>query len=81
MQQSPALTSGHGASAKMNGFGDFTQVILHQRNVGGLYGGVGADCAHGNANCRGGHRRRVVHAVADYANLLVLGDLRMRSIF
>ena len=36
------LDDAHGAAPKMDGVGDFAQIVIHQRHVGGFDGGVAA---------------------------------------
>jgi hypothetical protein len=48
--------------------GNLAQVVVHQRDVGGFDGGVGAGRAHGKADVGARQRRRIVDAVADHAD-------------
>ena len=45
--------------------GNVPQVVVHQRDAGGVGGDVGARQAHGHADIGGGQNRTVVDAVAD----------------
>ena len=53
-------------AAEADGERHCAQIVGHERDVGGLDGGVGAGGAHRDADIRRGERRRVVDAVADH---------------
>ena len=53
----------------LDGLGDLERVVVHQHDVGGLDGGVGAHGAHGDADVGAGQDRGVVDAVADEGQL------------
>ena len=53
----------------MNGAGDVCGVVVHEHDVGGLDGGVGAHGAHGDADVGAGEHGRVVDAVAHEGEL------------
>ena len=59
---------------RITGFRDFGEIVLHESDVRRLDGGIAADGSHGEANAGDGKRGRVVHAVADHADVGVLGD-------
>ena len=61
------------ATAKLNRLGHFAQVVLHQCHVRRLQRRVCSGCTHCNANARGCHCGRVVHTVADHADVFMLG--------
>src|SRR5690606_34347600 len=54
-----------GAPADFQGGGYQARVAAHQGDAGGLHGHVGA-AAHGDADIRGGQRRRIVDTVPDH---------------
>ena len=55
---------GEGAAGDADGLGDLRGLVVHQDDVGGLDGGVGAEGAHRDAEVRAGEDRGVVDAVA-----------------
>ena len=56
--------------------GQLREVVGHERDVGGLDRGIAA-AAHGDAEARPRHGRRVVDAVADHGDGAVLRDQRL----
>jgi len=63
----------HAAAAAGQGDGvrQLGQVVGHQGNIGRFECYVGACAAHGDADGRCDHGRRVVHAVADHDHVAV----------
>ena len=55
-----------GAVGVVEDLREVTQVLAHERHVGGLDGDVGAHGAHGDAEVGRGQRGRVVDPVADH---------------
>ena len=54
------------ARLRRSAYGIFSQLVGHQRDVGGVERRGAAGDAHGNADIGAGERRRVVDAVADH---------------
>jgi hypothetical protein len=62
------------AARELHRLGQLRQIVLHQRDVGGLQGDVRARGTHRDPDGRGCQGRGVVYAVADHAGVPVLRD-------
>ena len=65
------LNHADGAPSKLNGFGHFAQIVLHQGDVRRFNRRVRSGFSHRDAHAGCCHRGGVVHAVANHANVLV----------
>ena len=64
---------GKGGPGQADEAGDLAQVVVHERHVGGLDGGVRAVAGHSETDVGPGQRRGVVDAVARHAHLVSPG--------
>ena len=62
------LDGAHHAVRKRQQMRKFLHLVVHERDVGGVYGDVAAHAAHSDAYVGALERGRVVYAVADHAD-------------
>ena len=71
---------GQGAPGDSNGVGKLGGLVIHQHDVGGLDGGIGAQAAHGDTDVGPGEHRGVVDAVAHEGQGPLGGNLTQQSL-
>ena len=64
------LDNADGAAAERDGFGDFAEVVLHERHVGGFDGGVGARTTHRDADRCNSQCRGIIHTIANHGDYI-----------